>query len=42
VANGIVAAHGSQIEVESELGSGANFSFTLRKKGSDSRSQPEG
>lgn len=41
VANGIVTAHASQIEVDSELESGAKFSFTLRKQAADSRSPSE-
>lgn len=42
VAQGIAASHGSRIEVVSELGSGAKFSFKLRKQGPDSRSETEG
>jgi len=42
VAQGIVAAHGSRIEVTSELGSGAKFAFTLRKRCPDSRSETAG
>ncbi|MEZ5966051.1 MAG: ATP-binding protein [Planctomycetota bacterium] len=42
VAQGIVAAHGSRIEVTSELGSGAKFAFSLRKCGSTGRSGDEG
>jgi PAS domain S-box-containing protein len=36
-ASGIVRAHGSAIEVESELGEGATFSFRLRRIGEDLR-----
>jgi two-component system phosphate regulon sensor histidine kinase PhoR len=38
VAQGIVAAHGSRIEVASELGRGAKFTFRLRVQGPESRS----
>lgn len=41
VAQGIVAAHGSRIEVESELGKGAKFVFRLRIHRPGSRSPSE-
>ncbi|MHC4512170.1 MAG: ATP-binding protein [Planctomycetota bacterium] len=43
VAQGVLDAHGSEIEVESELGKGARFTFRLQKyddkAGSDLDSQ---